>query len=457
MQAGEGNFSPSSDPEKKGKKLKKVKVRVSLFFDGTYNNATNVSHRLLAEIFPDLDEVYQDNEGDASYEGDFTNVIKLERNIDTSNGSPGYDYTLAVYTEGPGTSNSEGDDWFQGSAFGAGSNGIIAKVGKGIEEAVNEIVDKVKDKSTLIELLSIDVFGFSRGAAAARNCIYEVGANGETPIIERLVENGYKVSKVEVCFAGLFDTVSAYNLGVVTDSSDVAALKLNAVANAKKVVQLAAADEHRKKFSLTDITSVGQENGLQLFLPGVHADIGGGYREPVAGEPSENKLLIYRTSISDDANSEKNRLINAGWYDNKNIELKKRYAHRGRHIYTIKVTRNISNEYSKIPLHLMAKYASEKESGVAIKNKLYVDEKIPAKLKSVENKIKSYIQQIGSNSKPDHWIGPENTNCYKDWQGNDKWLRDLRHDYLHFSAVFLSVAHAPRIEGGQRVRKIYRG
>jgi hypothetical protein len=359
--------------------------------------------------------------------------------------SEGYIETLSVYIEGAGTEDDK-DDSLLGYALGVSmplisKTGVRAKVEKGIYEAVDKINEKVGDKNKIIDLLTIDVFGFSRGAAGARNCIHEVLDTGKKPIKGRLVEKGYELNKVEISFAGLYDTVSACGLGVALDKSDVSKLKLNAVANAKKVVQLAAADEHRKNFSLTDIMSAGRNKGLQLFLPGVHSDIGGGYRAPNTGKPSEDQR-IYRSVVKSDIEKEKRRLIESGWYKENEIAIKSYPIYEGIDTHMLEVTRaKISNEYRKIPFNLMAEHA--KESGINFWPKI-ADEAVLGELTAVDGRIRQYIGKVGSQSKAE------------DWAHNEPWMVKLRHEHLHFSAR-LNIGHDPRFNGGKRVRKIYRG
>ena len=444
---GEGNNTPQSESENKDKEVKKIKVRLSLFFDGTLNNRVNIDHRIKYEeqkaAGEDGDQIYQKYKGkDNSYEGDYTNVAIMEKLIDESEG---YNETLSVYIEGPGTEDDK-DDNTMGYAFGADglirTTGVRTKVEKGICEAVMKITAKVGDKKRVIELLTIDVFGFSRGAAGARNCIYEVLSSGKKPIKERLIEDEYIVNKVEVSFAGLYDTVSAYGWGVVFDSSDVSTLKLNAVANAKKVLQLAAANEYRKNFSLTDIMSVGKEKGLQVFLPGAHSDVGGGYRAPVNGKLCENGMPIYKSMSLNDVEEEKKRLIEIGWYKESEIAINSYPIYADIIEYVIEVTRaNISNEYRKIPFNLMADKA--KECGINFKSEI-AEETVPGELKSVDGKIRQYVEVVGVQSKTG------------DWTHNEPWLVKLRHEYLHFSARY-EIGHGPRFSDYKRVRKVYRG
>lgn len=437
-QFGESAFvAPPDEVEKKEDEEKRVKVRISLFFDGTLNNRINIDQRIEDEKDPGTNAIYQKYKGgDNSYEGDYTNIAKMERYIDDAKG---YQVSLSSYTEGPGTDDRKGDA-LRGYAFGTGKTGITRKVEKGIADAVDQIEQKVESDFN-IELLSLDVFGFSRGAAGARNCIYEMLNTGKYPIKTRIEDKGYDIGKVEVCFAGLYDTVASHGIIYSNDTSD---LNLTAINRAKKVVQLAAAEEHRKKFNLTSIESAGYK-GTQYFLPGVHSDIGGGYRAPIKGKSAEKEMGIYWTMNRQSAEQEKKRLVDSGWYKENEVKI----IHipsmdtSGFDDYTVEVTREqISNDYSRIPLHIMARFA--RESGVSIKEKLENSEQIPGSLLDVHEKLNKYIDKIGKSSKT------------ADWGHNEGWLRDLRHDYLHFSA-HLSIAHAPRFRNYQRIRKTYYG
>ena len=433
----EANMNPAAEPEE-DETVKKIKVRVSLFFDGTLNNRINVKHRIDASMDPRAKALFDKYGKDgSSYHGDFTNVAKMEKYIDDAKD---YDVSLGVYTEGPGTKDDKGDHT-RGYALGTGSTGVHKKVEKGITEAVNKATDSVGDKETVIELLTIDVFGFSRGAAGARLCIYEV-LNGKRPIKELLADEGYDVRRVEVCFAGLYDTVSSH--GIVY-SNDVGDLKLRSVALAKRTVQLAAAEEHRKNFSLTDITSAGRKKGLQVFLPGVHSDIGGGYKP----NGSENGMGVYYSLSEHDAESERRRLINAGWYRDNEINVvcfpapASGLGGGGFDQYVIEVNRSgINNTYSLVPFNLMADHAVE--NGISLSSEVKA-EKVPAALSTVDQEIRSYVQKQGNRSRAEDWLGDDKS-----------WHRALRHDYLHFSAR-LEFAHNPRFKEYRRFRKTYHG
>lgn len=81
------------------------------------------------------------------------------------------------------------------------------------------------------------------------------------------------IESKEVEYLGIFDTVGS--VGVV-HSDNVAQYGLWATDMCRRVVHLCGMDELRKNFAIIDIESSVHSNGLELFLPGCHTDIGGG-------------------------------------------------------------------------------------------------------------------------------------------------------------------------------------
>jgi len=486
-QLGEGVSLPEVDkPEEKEEEVKSVKIRYSVFFDGTLNNKTNINSRLLSvdeskltaeekKTAKDLKATlstqeqnrargtYKKNIGVDSFENGYTNIVKLERHIKTQPYG-GNDICLASYIEGPGTRDEKKDDT-PGYALGISipfltHSGIKRKVKNGVSDVVAKINKNHNIKDEIIEQLTLDVFGFSRGAAGARYFIYKALLDGAS-VKKQLTDNGYKVKKVEFKFVGLFDTVSSHGFSF---SNDTPALKLDSVAFAKQVVHLAAADEHREKFSLTDIRSAKGNKGIQVYLPGVHSDIGGSYRDnkPDGIEDGEKKLNVFwdiGSNSKDNALKEKERLIKSGWYTDNEIEVvESRHTRQGggshhRRIHEANIyagRAKVSNQYSRIPLQIMADFAAEND--IEFKPKLKADEKISSKLSEVEQTLRNYLKTHKNcenkkefTSKPDDWLDNKRT-----------WLNDLRHDYFHFSAHY-SIGLAPRIENGVRVRQVLKG
>jgi hypothetical protein len=74
--------------------------------------------------------------------------------------------------------------------------------------------------------------------------------------------------------------------------------------------------------------------------------------------------------------------------------------------------------------------------------KLTIDlEKVPGGLSTIDKAIDAYVKEKGNKSRAEDWIGNQ-----------EPWQKDLRHNYLHFSAK-LEFAHLPRFEDFQRHRK----
>ena len=109
------------------------------------------------------------------------------------------------------------------------------------------------------------VFGFSRGAALARKFVSQL-----------LSQN----KDCQVTFLGVFDTVAAMN-GIHREgekiSSDV--LFENGTLNERveRAVHILALDEDRIPFTPTLINKDNEGRILEIWFPGVHSDIGGGY------------------------------------------------------------------------------------------------------------------------------------------------------------------------------------
>jgi len=425
-QIGETVFLPPKDPEDSEEdNSERIRVRISIFFDGTLNNRVNTEHRVEGT------DIYEKNEGQGSFENDYTNVAKMERYIEDAKD---YDITLSTYIEGPGTVDEQSDK-MRGYAFGTGKSGVKEKVKKGIIDVVTKITQKL-EKDNIVEQLTLDVFGFSRGAAGARNFIHESLQSGQNPIKDRIVEKGYEVEKVEMCFAGLYDTVSSHGLNF---SNDTETLKLDAVRSAKKVIHLVAAEEHRENFSLTTIESAGGK-GQEIYLPGVHSDIGGSYVDPTSED-----MVVYKSYSSKRAAEDRDQLVAAGWYHEDEIKLKTSIMHAMKppaRRTALHVRRDgIVNQYSRIPLHIMARYA--RETGIGIKGKLEGVEKVPSALSDAKQKIEKYVASHSRSSA-------------EDWHHNESWLRKLRHDCMHFSARY-EFGNGPRFINGQRHRKRYYG
>jgi hypothetical protein len=413
-----------------------VTVRISAYFDDTLNNKFNTGLR----------ESGDSSESGGSYENDYTNVARLEQNAEQR--MSGYDVGGVVYVEGIGTEVGDSDSMW-GAALGLGDTGVVAKVDRGLNAVIGIVRNLAKDVP--ITHIHLDCFGFSRGAAAARHFVHKAIRDKETNLKTQLQREGYSVGDVKAKFVGLFDTVASYGRIRSNDTRD---LDLDAIKVAESVLHLAAADEYREKFPLTNIASAGSR-GKEYFLPGVHSDVGGGYRRVA----DEKDLCVFSRSFSS-SDAAKGRLaleremewlVRSGWYHKDEIEseivLINQQGDANLKIFASK--KNISNQYSHIPLHIMAEHAFR--AGLQFNAELKRKFAVPSSLLSVDQKIRSHIAAGGS--------------CPEAWTYNSSpELQKVRHDFFHFSAVYGEVLGKddPRwVDSGQnaqrREREIHAG
>ena len=291
-----------------------VTVAAAVFFDGTLNNRTNTERRIgVGPTPPDAKAAatYKKyGEADNSYANYYSNVAILEflnKNLDTNK------HQVSLYVEGIGTTDDSSDD-MQGYAFGSGPTGIIERVITGIGLLTERLKKIPLKKNEYIERVVIDVYGFSRGAAAARHFVSRRTNLHRFQIFRTTLGNSLKIedeNEIIFRFVGLFDTVSSFqeghpildNLGYHNFRDDVAELDLAMGGTVRKAVHLTAGDENRTNFALTTIDStVKAGKGFELRMPGAHSDIGGGYAEKETEERQLGKA------------KERHWLIEQGWY-----------------------------------------------------------------------------------------------------------------------------------------------
>ena len=388
---------------------KVIDLTIGVFFDGTCNNKYNIDATKDGVAIP------TDKDKNKSYFGTFSNVAELFESYDEE--SP--PNTAKVYVEGIGTvepitdqngkliSSGALDDQ-PGYAFGKGDKGINGKIERGCKMIVDEIeklTHNIDDESVAIGTLSLDVFGFSRGAAAARsfvNRIEKAPEDGSKMISEGkkvylrkyLKDSSIVIEKIVVRFLGIFDTVSSFAPGSFVDlnfDNDVKELGLGIPKEVKKVVHLVAADEYRLNFSLTSITPSKQ--AIELILPGAHSDIGGGYsvteHEKIVMVPAyRGSGEVCRGYMTFDE-------LKSGCWVPFNCEQQEFDRYGKTHIVRTITHRIINNSYSKIPLNLMG-MMSEPEG---IKYQKFVYDKsitIPNNYAIELSKVKALIDSMKS-------------------------------------------------------------
>jgi hypothetical protein len=173
----------------------KVKLRIGVFFDGTGNNGFNSDAVYYKQDrpFKNPNKLKVRHNGfdvpiDSSYFNPYSNVQLLHDIYETTpqaidnlkvKNDPHFYLQLKVYIEGIGTLKNEEDDAL-GTAFGEGNRGVVGRAEQACTDITIKILDefdkiKSKNKNPLyIDSIQFDVFGFSRGAAAARHFCNEV-------------------------------------------------------------------------------------------------------------------------------------------------------------------------------------------------------------------------------------------------------------------------------------------
>ena len=457
---------------------KPINYTFGVFFDGTLNNMYNseirksvaekrrLSHNISYEEAKKIKE--KKGKKDSSYENELSNPAILFKSYIKKDS----DRLFKIYVEGIGTNTQsptkaedyKKDDNVQGPAFGMGSAGIIDRV----REAIKKITDLIDiNDNFYLNKITFDVFGFSRGAAAARHFVYVVthpeyipktNSNRETLDIQGEILNPeyYKKAprygllgilldqkgwltdnvKVEARFAGLYDTVSHHGL---FQDNDIEDLGLDSINKANYVVHMVAADEHRYNFDLADISSVaktspdsGKKGGIELFFPGVHSDVGGSY---VDGAPN----ISYRIKLSSEMEfliKEKEELIRQGWFSSQQISVKFYLTIHGLNNYRLEGIKNsVSNQYSYIPLHIMAEFGRKKRVQFD-KDILYDLSKITNNPDFL-NKVKKILWDYSFNG------GPRLVYKEKGSEAENELIRKLRLHYLHWNSTYGSIADSP--------------
>ncbi|MBH1552814.1 DUF2235 domain-containing protein [Stenotrophomonas maltophilia] len=258
-------------------------LRIGLFFDGTRNNAHNLArgrpqqpHPRPVQLRADDDSTYQ-SRLTSSYDNGETNIARLQQLYRDSRREIVATPSLSIYVEGVGTRDGADDDLI-GLAFGIGASGVRAKVQRALQVLLPAaLAGLATGWRQPLRRVQLDLFGFSRGAAAARDIANQLQGWDGSRWRQLLQEAGlacaadFAPAMPVVRFIGLFDTVVAVS-GGRADEQPRLALHSGIAAH---VVQLTARDEHRQHYPLTSVAPPFTE----IALPGVHANIGGGYNQ----------------------------------------------------------------------------------------------------------------------------------------------------------------------------------
>lgn len=299
----------------------------------------------------------------------------------------------AIYIEGIGTDAGKSDS-MTGKGLGTSDTGVIAKTDNAvillpdkIQQAVTELIKNLNDEQLIINALEFDIFGFSRGAAAARHFANRVQSE-ERAIIDAIRKGLGKVEyhgapAGKTRFIGIFDTVAAIGTpanGLNPHSADTG--DVNIVLHpgvAEKVFQITAQNEFRYNFALNSVKPAWPE----LALPGCHSDIGGGYlpvevenlfltrplAETVLLEKPDYETHVYQQTIKNreslavtpgiDSIVRNSIVINKIWSDDKMPQ--DRYGNFQKRSFAALLLskRLVKNDWSKVVLRVMLDAAQD--------------------------------------------------------------------------------------------------
>ncbi|MFY8188897.1 MAG: phospholipase effector Tle1 domain-containing protein [Flavobacterium sp.] len=373
----------NQNPESQNQKTK-IHFTIGMFFDGTGNNMLNSDQVYYKNL--DNKNLVKDSARqkqlmlsgkkntkfkvatDSSYWNPYSNVALLHDlykteglYLDEVDGMQ--KVTLKQYVQGIGTLEREQDDLW-GSGFGANERGIIGKVREGCKDLTTQI--KKYEEDYEIGSITFDVFGFSRGAAAARhfcneilgskNIVIDYGStessssknktieidktrvekkNTRIPISQtfllgilgdELKKAGIKFrfednfdnvkdnNLINIRFLGLFDTVVAQFIPKYYNDANLDILK-----EYKDLVRNEGYSEANIKISDLKIKRIihltaedewrdnfaltSVDEGVSIALIGAHSDIGGGYAADLKENCNLHKFAVKTGSLIENINN----------------------------------------------------------------------------------------------------------------------------------------------------------
>lgn len=301
-------------------------LRVGVFFDGTGNNLHNselaaacmgpdthlpnappaLRERCAAYGYDGRGSVPNDSYGTAK--SNIARLYELYRDQVAEQVQDGQaSASLKVSVEGIGTQAGAKDSPLS-MMTGRYSSGVIARA----QQAPAAIIEQVMrwsagNPGTSVQRIEFDIFGFSRGAAAARHFANDLGKGAASVLAQLwptsaalLAENfdWQSTQFMAINFIGLYDSVAAIISALDGNFSPANAqysgieMRLKPTA-ARKIVQLVARDEQRKNFPLTQTDN-------DIVVPGAHSDVGGGYLP----DALETVVLTRPVSSTEPANLE---------------------------------------------------------------------------------------------------------------------------------------------------------
>jgi uncharacterized protein (DUF2235 family) len=208
-----------------------------------------------------------------AFDGTWNNAKKMKRPTNVWKLYELYAGSMRWYEKGVGTG------WCTKHLGGA--------TGVGGQNRIEDMYEQLKKFYPIDQ--TIDIIGFSRGAAEARAFANKIADEGIT------LDNGQTVFP-EIQFLGLFDTVASF--GVPGNDVNLG-YKLSIPKNVRHVRQAVAADEKRGVFPLSSVLSgpnaPPDPRIVEQLFRGAHSDIGGGYED---GDRSNFALMWMRNEAA---------------------------------------------------------------------------------------------------------------------------------------------------------------
>ena len=432
-------------------------LRIGIFFDGTGNNLFNDAKDIAAiKVKSSADTQgksvahkselaeYNARQPASKKEDKRSNIAKLYTLYKDRSSVVNQKEQInrSIYKQGIGTNAGE-EDYLTGLAFGSGG-------AKRINEAIDEVMGILNVYSEKEYERIIDVFGFSRGAAQARDFINTFYAQNRKIVFK-------------FGFIGIYDTVGSFGIAGDNDNykpknpddlwehslawrtkDNFEPYNFNlCAASAERIVHMVAAHEYRENFPLSDIAKTTGKHAEWKYI-GVHSDIGGGYAEDYNQEGLDIDIIDRKYF---NKNSEKKLIhLEAHKAQQQGYQVKlESLSHSARIsspnvVMTIFKKRFVLQDLAKVTLHLMHEEAQAK--GVPLEA-LPTDDSY-----SIPKELEAYYQHAKK-----HKGG--STGFRSAGEIKEKWAHRSHYDWNDQSDPGRKISNPARIVGGKMAREVF--
>ncbi len=280
---------------------KKGELRLGVFFDGTGNDARNpIEYSNVKKLF-DVYPVnkYSDDKFKTVHSA-YVRGVGSRKDTFQEWGARAHWYSLSGTVKPEyGADKNYDTDGTPGGAWGAGGHARIDGMLFLLQKAIGQHKESC---GFLPKNISLDVFGFSRGAIQARHFV-NVIKQGFYKLDGEYKD--YEPSDFTIKTLNIFDSVSSFEiLTVATPGTpqdpgwafNIAAGMVN------QIIHLVADDEYRQNFDGQVINGsqdldypqdITGKSLTELVFLGAHSDIGGGYRPVHHGRNNNHLAKIY--------------------------------------------------------------------------------------------------------------------------------------------------------------------